>query len=103
MSEKLLPGTDMRPAERLLRFGIEHGLDMFLIFQTKRCPRGAPADVLKQYPVSLPIRLAGTRIAQYQLRFTKRGVSMLLCFGDRVGRSYFPWWSLRSVTFDGLP
>jgi hypothetical protein len=90
---------DAPHAEQLLRTGFGLGVDMHVVADTAQLEgSGVPKEVLARFPERLVIKLDAAWHRHMRPRYLPEGVELRLSF-DRVYPCFFPWSSIRQISF----
>jgi len=85
-------------AEQILKMGFELGIDLFMTLETAMLEgSGVPADVIRRFPESLPVRLDAAFHRHHDPRFHPEGITLQMSF-DALYTCTFRWAAIKQIT-----
>jgi len=85
-------------AEQILKMGFELGIDLFMTLETAMLEgSGVPADVVRRFPESLPLRLDAAFHRHHDPRFHPEGITLKMSF-DALYTCTFRWAAIKQIT-----
>ncbi len=90
-------------AEQVLKMGFELGIDLFMTLETAMLEgSGVPADVIRRFPESLPVRLDAAFHRHHDPRFHPEGITLQMSL-DALYTCTFRWAAIKQITLFPLP